>query len=32
MMRTANNGNNEWAKACIVDGGGSVDTASMQLR
>jgi hypothetical protein len=24
-MRTANNGNNEWATACVVDGGGGVD-------
>jgi hypothetical protein len=24
-MRMANDGNNEWAMACIVDGGGGVD-------
>ena len=25
MMRTASNGDNEWATVCIVDGSGGVD-------
>ncbi len=27
-MRTANNGNKEWATVCVIDGGGGVDIIS----
>jgi hypothetical protein len=30
-MRTANDGDNEWATACIVDGGGGVDIVNLNF-